>query len=80
MSDYSQIIDNIVSGETSLAKDAIENALSAKAFSSLESRKQNIATTLYGGEQMTADEMNGVSQADVETQPEVEKEAQPEKE
>ena len=29
---------------------------------------------------MTADEMNGVSQADVETQPEVEKEAQPEQE
>jgi hypothetical protein len=59
--DIQDIINNIAAGENVAAKESIENALSAKAFDALQSRKQEIASTLFGGqtqgdEEVTSDE------------------------
>ena len=49
--DIQNIINNIVVGENNAAKEGLENALSAKAFDALQGRKQEIAATLYGGQE-----------------------------
>ena len=49
--DIQDIINNIAVGENSAAKEGLENALSAKAFDALQGRKQEIAATLYGGQE-----------------------------
>ncbi len=59
--DIQDIINNIAAGENVAAKESIENALSAKAFDALQGRKQEIASTLFGGqtqgdEEVTSDE------------------------
>lgn len=48
--DIQDIINNIAAGENVAAKESIENALSAKAFDALQGRKQEIASTLFGGQ------------------------------
>jgi hypothetical protein len=55
------IINNIAAGDSAAAKEGIENVLSAKAFDALQGRKQEIASTLFGGkeqgdEEVTSDE------------------------
>ena len=53
------IINNIAAGDSIAAKEGIENVLSAKAFDALQGRKQEMATTLFGGqehEEVTDDE------------------------
>ena len=45
------IINNIAAGENATAKQGLEDALSAKAFDALQDRKQEIAATLYGGQE-----------------------------
>lgn len=57
------IINNIAAGENVAAKQGLEDALSAKAFDALQGRKQEIASTLYAGqeeqpEEVTDDEEN----------------------
>ena len=49
--DIQDIINNIAVGENNAAKEGLENALSAKAFDALQGRKQEIAATLYGGQE-----------------------------
>lgn len=49
MSYSRQFVDQVASGESSDAKETIENALSAMAFEALETRKQEIASTMFGG-------------------------------
>ena len=50
------IINNIASGDNVAAKESIENILSAKAFDALQGRKQEIASTLFGGQAQEAEE------------------------
>jgi hypothetical protein len=50
------IINNIASGDNVAAKESIENVLSAKAFDALQGRKQEIASTLFGGQPQEAEE------------------------
>ena len=50
------IINNIASGDNVAAKESIENVLSAKAFDALQGRKQEIASTLFGGQTQEAEE------------------------
>jgi hypothetical protein len=50
------IINNIASGENLVAKEGLENALSAKAFDALQGYKQEIAATLYGGQEQGPEE------------------------
>ena len=45
------IINNIAAGDNIAAKEGIENVLSAKAFDALQGRKQEIASTLFGGQE-----------------------------
>ena len=49
--DIQEIINNIAAGENVAAKEGLENALSAKAFDALQGYKQEIAATLYGGQE-----------------------------
>jgi len=49
--DIQDIINNIAAGENIAAKQGLEDALSAKAFDALQGRKQEIASTLYGGQE-----------------------------
>jgi hypothetical protein len=50
------IINNVASGDNVAAKESIENALSAKAFDALQIRKQEIASTLFGGQEQESEE------------------------
>ena len=50
------IINNIAEGDNLAAKEGLENALSAKAFDALQGRKQEIAATLYGGQEQESEE------------------------
>ena len=45
------IINNIAAGDNVAAKESIEDALSAKTFDALQGRKQEIASTLFGGQE-----------------------------
>lgn len=54
--DIQDIINNIAAGENIAAKEGIENVLSAKAFDALQGRKQEIATTLFGGKEQESEE------------------------
>jgi len=51
------IINNIAAGENIAAKEGIENVLSAKAFDALQGRKQEIAATLFGGQEQSHEEV-----------------------
>ena len=54
--DIQDIINNIAAGENVAAKEGLENALSAKAFDALQGYKQEIAATLYGGQEQEPEE------------------------
>jgi hypothetical protein len=56
MMDIQDIINNIAAGENNAAKEGLENALSAKAFDALQGYKQEIAATLYGGQEQESEE------------------------
>ena len=49
--DSRQFIDLLGAGESSDAKGALEELISSTAFEALNSRKQEIASTLFGGNQ-----------------------------
>ncbi len=55
--DIQDIINNIAAGENIAAKEGLENALSAKAFDALQGRKQEIASTLYAGQEEQPEEV-----------------------
>ncbi len=50
------IINNIAAGENLVAKEGLENVLSAKAFDALQGRKQEIASALYAGPEQESEE------------------------
>jgi len=49
--DLQEMINHIAAGDSVAAKESIENILSAKAFDALQTRKQEIASTLFGGQE-----------------------------
>jgi hypothetical protein len=51
------VINNIAAGDSAAAKESIENVLSAKAFDALQGRKQEIASTLFGGKDQSDEEV-----------------------
>lgn len=53
------VINNIAAGDSAAAKESIENVLSAKAFDALQGRKQEIASTLFGGKDQSDEEVTG---------------------
>ena len=56
MENIKQFIDNIIDGDNIAAKESVEQILSAKSFEALQSRKQEIATTLFGGQEEASTE------------------------
>lgn len=47
--DTRQFIDLLGAGQSSEAKSALEDLISAKAFEALEAKKQEIGSTLFNG-------------------------------
>ena len=58
-----EIINHIAAGESVAAKESIENVLSAKAFNALQSRKQEMAATLFGGQEQSDEEVTDDEEA-----------------
>ncbi len=54
--DIQDIINNIAAGDSVAAKEGIEDVLSAKSFDALQARKQEIASTLFGGQEQESEE------------------------
>ena len=52
-----EIINHIAAGDSIAAKEGIENVLSAKAFDALQGRKQEMAATLFGGQEQGDEEV-----------------------
>ena len=44
-------INQLASGQASDAKETLADLLSARAFEALDARKQELATSLFGGQQ-----------------------------
>ena len=60
------IINNIAAGDSIAAKEGIENVLSAKAFDALQSRKQEMAATIFGGQEQNGEEITDDQEETVE--------------
>lgn len=43
-------IDQLAAGQAADAKETLSNLLSARAFEALDTRKQELASTLFGGQ------------------------------
>ena len=52
MTDSRQFIDQLAAGEASAAKDTFETLLSTKAFEALDAYKKEIASGIFGGNQV----------------------------
>jgi len=63
--DARHFIDTLAAGQSSEAKDALAELLSAKAFDALEARKKEIASTLFGGEN-TPEEIENETEIEVQ--------------
>mgnify|MGYP003345466227 FL=1 len=61
--DIQDVINNIAAGENVAAKEGIENVLSAKAFDALQARKQEMAATLFGGQEQEHEEITDDEEA-----------------
>lgn len=58
MENIKNFINSIAAGDNVTAKEELEEVLSSKAFDVLEHRKQEIASTLFGGQQEEESEEN----------------------
>ena len=58
-----EVINHIAAGDSAAAKEGIENVLSAKAFNALQSRKQEMAATLFGGQEQEHEEVTDDEEA-----------------
>lgn len=65
--DARQFIDLVGAGQSSEAKDALEELLSSTAFEKLEAKKQEMASTIFTGkEEQSSEESN--SEVEKETE------------
>ena len=53
--DIQNFINQTMNGEAGAAKDTLNDLLSARAFEALDTRKQQIAQTLYGDDEQEAE-------------------------
>lgn len=56
MSEIRDFLDAVGQGDNIAAQNNIESILSAKAFEVLDTKKQEIASTLFTGQQETSEE------------------------
>ena len=66
MENINNFINSIAAGDNVTAKEELEELLSSKAFDALQYRKQEIASTLFGGEQ--EEEQNEYSDEEIESE------------
>ena len=57
----STFIDQLAAGHAADAKETLSNLLSARAFEALDTRKQELAATLFGGQ--VEEEVEGVEES-----------------
>ena len=55
MSSIRDFLNSVSQGDNISAQDHIETALSAKAFEALDAKKQEMAATLFTGQQETTE-------------------------
>jgi hypothetical protein len=58
MTQTRQFIDQLAAGESSSAKDTLENLISIKAFESLDAYKKEISSSIFGGIQEETEEFD----------------------
>ena len=58
-----EVINHIAAGDSAAAKEGIENVLSAKAFHALQGRKQEMAATIFGGQEQEHEEVTDDEEA-----------------
>jgi len=66
MENINNFINSIAAGDNVTAKEELEELLSSKAFDALQYRKQEIASTLFGGQQ--EEEQNEYSEEEIESE------------
>ena len=75
----SQFVDQLAAGEAAKAKETLTDLVAARALQALEDRKMDIAKSMFGGQEIAADdqvdievldanEINGVRMGDIEVQ------------
>jgi len=65
MENINNFINSITAGENVTAKEELEELLSSKAFDALQVRKQEIASTLFGGQE---EEQEEYSEEEIESE------------
>jgi hypothetical protein len=66
MENINNFINSIAAGDNVTAKEELEELLSSKAFDALQYRKQEIASTLFGGQQ--EEEQDEYSDEEIESE------------
>jgi hypothetical protein len=66
MENINNFINSITAGDNVTAKEELEELLSSKAFDALQVRKQEIASTLFGGQQ--EEEQDEYSDEEIESE------------
>jgi hypothetical protein len=66
MENINNFINSITAGDNVTAKEELEELLSSKAFDALQYRKQEIASTLFGGQQ--EEEQDEYSDEEIESE------------
>jgi hypothetical protein len=66
MENINNFINSIAAGDNVTAKEELEELLSSKAFDALQYRKQEIASTLFGGHQ--EEEQDEYSEEEIESE------------
>lgn len=70
--DARQFIDMLAAGQSSEAKDALSELLSTRAMEALESKKQEIASTLFNGKEESNEKPAEEAEVNTETEQEIE--------
>ena len=66
MKNIRQFVDQLAAGESSEAKETLENALSNKAFSALDEYKKDIAQSIFGNKEETTETQEADTQVEVQ--------------
>ena len=60
----STFIDQLAAGQAADAKETLSNLLSAREFEALDNRKQELASTLFGGQVASTQEQEEQTEAE----------------
>ena len=66
--DARQFLDMLAAGQSAEAKDAFAELLSTKAMEALESKKQEVASTLFNGKEEESEQSENNTEIEQETE------------